>query len=283
MGIIEAIKKGFSETSRLMNVVAVFFVFNVVVGLISLPLANPARVGDPGILTISFIVSIVFFLAFVFLQGGAMGLVKEQIKTGITSIANIFEYGKKFWTRILWLLIFYIIITTVVVALLIMASTGIMLIGDNIITRALVAFVIAVVGLTIITFLIYPVYTIVIEDEVVQAGVFSGCASAFNALKRGISVALANFWITMALFLLMLIISLVISLIVGLIVGVITIPLPLALSQIVITIFNSAVQSYIPIVMMVAFMSFYMALTSGLASSAPAAPEEETPQGGEGM
>jgi len=53
MGIIEAVKKGFEQTTKLMNVVLVFFVFNVVVGLISLPLANPARAGNPGIVAVS--------------------------------------------------------------------------------------------------------------------------------------------------------------------------------------------------------------------------------------
>lgn len=249
MGIIEAVKKGFGQTQKLMNVVLVFFIFNVVVGLISLPLANPARAGNPGIIAVSIISSVLFFLIFIFLQGGALGLVKDEIKTANSSMAQFTDYGKKFYLRILGLLILYILVAIAVVLVLSLISAGLLLIGDNIVTRGIVAAIVTVVAVGVITLLIYPVYAIVVDD-----------IGAFAALKKGMAIAKDNFISTLGLFIVLLIISLVISLLIGFVVGLITVPLSVAISQVIIAIVNAAVQSYIPVVMMVAFMGFYMSL-----------------------
>ncbi|MBD3380116.1 MAG: hypothetical protein GF408_06620 [Candidatus Omnitrophica bacterium] len=252
MGIFEAVKKGFSQTAKLMNVVVVFFIFNVVVGLISLPLANPERAGNPGIVAVSIISSILFFLIFIFLQGGALGLVRDQIKAGSNSMAQFVEYGKKFYLRILGLLVLYILVAIAVVLVLSLVSAGLLLLGDNILTRTLVAVLVTVVAVGVITLLIYPVYSIVVDD-----------IGAIAALKKGIDKARSNFISTLGLFIILLLISLVISLIIGFVVGLVTVPLTVGLSQVIIAIVNAAVQSYIPVIMMVAFMSFYMSLEGG--------------------
>lgn len=252
MGVIEAIKRGFALTGKLMNVVFLFFVFNVAIGLISLPLANPARAGEPGIVAMSVISSILFFLLFIFLQGGALGLVKDLIKTGSASMANLAKYGKVFYLRILGLLLIYIVIAVGVVLLFGLVGAGILLIGDNIVTRSIVAAIVTAAAIAIITFLVYPIYSVVADD-----------VNPLMALKKGVVIAKANFWKTLGLFIVMLLISLAISLIVGFIVGLVTVPLPAKVGPVLIAIANGLVQSYLPIVMMGAFMSFYMALSSG--------------------
>ena len=252
MTIFDAVKKGFTQTGKLMNVVLVFFVFNVVVGLISLPLANPDKVGDPGVIAISVISSILFFLVFIFLQGGALGLVKDQLKSASASMAQFTDYGKKFYVRILALLIMYILLAVAVVLVLSLISAGILLLGDNMATRSVVAMLVTMVAIGVITLLLYPIYVIVAEDT-----------GAVAALKKGIETAKSNFWRTLGLFALMLVVSLVISLVIGFVIGIISVPLPAQASQVLVALVNAAVQSYIPIVMMVAFMSYYMSLTSG--------------------
>ncbi|MDD3088756.1 MAG: hypothetical protein PHT95_02285 [Candidatus Omnitrophica bacterium] len=249
MGIMEAVKKGFSETGKLMNVVMVFFIFNVVIGLVSLPLADPARAGNPGIVAVSIISSLLFFLIFIFLQGGALGMVKDQIKTASASMAQFNEYGKKYYLRILGLLLLYILIAIGVVLLLSLISAGVLLMGDNVVTRSIVAAIVTVAAVIIITMLIYPIYAVVVDD-----------AGPFQALKNGMSAAKSNFWKTFGLFVVLLVISLIISLVIGFVIGLITVPLSPNVSQILIAIVNAAVQSYIPIVMMVAFMGTYMGL-----------------------
>lgn len=251
MSIFEAIKKGFDGALKLRNVILVFFIFNTVVGLISLPLANPARAGNPGTVAISVISSILFFLVFIFLQGGALGLVKDNIKTATTSMANFIEYGKKFYLRILGLLLFYILIAVGVVLVLSLVSAGILLLGDNIVTRSIVAAIVTAAAVAVITLLIYPIYTVVVDD-----------LGPVAALKKGIVTSRSNFWITLGLFVVMLIISLIISLVIGFLIGLVTVPLPTNISQVLIALVNAVVQSFIPIIMMVAFMNFYISLVS---------------------
>ena len=264
MSVLEAVKKGFAETTKLMNVVIVFFIFNVVIGLISLPLANPERAGDPGIITVSILSSILFFLVFIFLQGGALGTVRDQIKTASSSMAQFVDYGKKFYLRILGLLLLYILIAIAIVLILSLISAGLLLLGDNILTRSLVAVIVTLAAVTIITLLLYPIYSIVVDD-----------LGPIAALKKGAEKAKANFGRTLGLFALLLVISLLISLIIGFVIGLITVPLAPAITQVVIALVNAAVQSYIPIVMMVAFMSFYMSLGESrpVQESAPPAGE----------
>ena len=193
------------------------------------------------------------------MQGGALGLIKDQIKTASASMAQFTSYGKKFYLRILGMLALYILIAVGVVLVISLLSAGLLLLGDNIATRSIVATLVTVIAIAVITFLVYPIYSIVVDD-----------IGPIAALKKGVSVAKANFWRTLGLFLILLVISLIISLIVGLVVGLISVPLPLVMSQILIAIVNAAVQSYIPIIMMCAFMSFYLAISG---SSQPAAPE----------
>ena len=170
-------------------------------------------------------------------------------------MARFVEYGKKYYLRILGLLLLYILIAIGVVLLLSLVSAGILLLGDNIATRSIVATLITVVAIAIITLLIYPIYALVADD----AGVVA-------SLKKGIVTAKTHFWRTLGLFVLLLVVSLLISLVVGFIIGLITVPLPLGVSQVLIAIINAAVQSYIPIVMMTAFMGFYLSLSSTSAS-----------------
>lgn len=252
MTIFDAAKKGFVQAGKLMNVVLAFFVFNVIVGLISLPLASPDRAAEPGVIAISVVSSILFFLVFIFLQGGALGLVKDQMKSASASMAQFMDYGKKFYLRILGLLLMYILLAIAVVLVLSLISAGILLLGDNMATRSIVAMLVTVVAIGVITLLLYPIYAIAAEDM-----------GAVASLKKGIETAKCNFWKTLGLFALMLVLSLVISLIIGFLIGIVSVPLPAQVGQILVALVNAAVQSYIPIVMMVAFMSYYLSLTSG--------------------
>ena len=249
MGIVEAIKNGFGKASKLVNVILVFFVFNTVIGLISLPLSNPDRAGSPAVMIISIISSVVFFLIFVFLQGGAMGLVKDQIKKSSASLADFTDYGRKFYVRILGLLALYILIAIGIVLVLSLLSAGILLLGDNLVTRSIVATIVTVAAIVIITMMVYPIYAIVVDD-----------VSTIDAFKKGILSAKTHFRNTLGLFLSLFVISVFISLVVGFILGMIMVPLNANLGQVIIAIVNALVQSYLPVVMMVSFMSFYMSL-----------------------
>lgn len=262
MGIGEAVKKGFSQSGKLLKVVLLFFVLNSIMGLASLPLAKPENAGQPGIVAISFILSVVFFLIFIFLQGGALGLSRDINKTGAANMANFVAYGKKYYVKILGLLLLYIGIAIALVLVLGLIGSGILAIMNNAFTRTLVGVVAGIVALMAIVLLLFPIYSIVADET-----------SVIQSFKKGMALGKANFWSILGLFMSLVIISILISLAIGFVVGLITVPLPVGITQVVITIVNSAVQSYIPIVMMLALMGYYL----GLANKGPESPQAASP------
>ena len=257
MNIIETIKTSFALSGKLRNVILIFFVLNAIMGLISLPLGQPENVGNPAIAALSFGISVIFFAIFIFLQGGALGLARDIRKTGACEISNFIVYGKKYYLKILGLLLLYILIALAIVLVLGLVGSGIIAIGNNLFTRTLVGAVAAVVAVIAIVVLLFPIYSIVADES-----------SVMEAFKKGTKIGKDNFWNILGLFLVLILISIVISVVVGFIIGIITVPLPLNIGQVLITIVNSAVQSYIPIVMMLALMGYYLGLS------------KETPQGG---
>jgi len=251
MGIWEAVVKGFSKANGLLKIIGIFFIFNAIVSLISVPLTDPARAAEPAVIAVSIVSSIFFFLVFIFLQGGALGVVSGQIKTGAVDIAKFLEYGKKFYLRILGLLLMYVILAIAVVLILGLISAGILLLGDNTFTRVIVALIVTVASLGIITLLIYPIYALITDD-----------LGPLPALRKGIAVSMGNFLKTLGLFVMLLLVSLIISFIVGALVGAITIPFGPKIGQYVVALANAVVQSYIPVVMMISFMSMYLSVSS---------------------
>ena len=137
-------------------------------------------------------------------------------------------------------------------------SAGLLLLGESVIIRSLVAVVVTVASVMVITALIFPVYAVVVDD-----------LGPVEALKKGIGVAKNNFIKTLLLFLLLLVISLIISLLIGFLAGILTIPLGDLPSRIILALVNAVVQSFIPVVMMISFMSFYMGLTAGAGAAEP--------------
>ena len=249
MGVTGVIKSGFSLSGKLLKVVVLFFILNAIMGLMSLPLANPDNAANPGIAAASLGISVVFFAIFVFLQGGALGIVKDLLKTDSFQMSNFSVYGKKYYLRILGLLLLYIGIALVVVLVLGLIGSGILTLADNIATRAIVGAIAALCAIAAIVVLMFPIYSIVVND-----------IGTVDALKKGAKIGWSNFWKVLGLFLVLVLISIVISLAAGFIIGLVTIPLPFMVTQVLITIVNSAVQAYIPIVMMIALMKYYMGL-----------------------
>ncbi len=258
MNIVESVKKGFLLSQKLLKVVLIFFILNVVMGLMSLPLTTPENTGNPVIATISFLLTLIFFTIFIFLQGGALGLTRDIHKTGACDISNFIAYGKKYYLRILGLLSLYVLIALGIALVLFLVGSGVLLIANNAFMRSIVTVIAATVALVAVVILLFPVYSIVADENRV-----------LQAIKKGISVSRNNFWEVLKIFLFLIAISVVVSLVIGFIIGLITIPLPLILTRVIITIVNSAVQSYIPVVMMLVFMGYYLGL----------AKEGESPQG----
>ena len=257
MGIIEAVKKGFGLSIKQVNLIVLFFIVNAVMGLVSMPFANPENAGQPPVVAASLAISFVFFLIFVFLQGGALGILKDVYKQGSGAFSNFVSYGKKFYMRILGLFLLYIVIALIVVLLLALLGSGLLAIADNAFMRGFVAAIAIVFMFLAIVELIFPIYIIVCEDT----GVIS-------ALLKGLKMSWDNFWKVLGLFIVLAVIAIIIGLLVGLVTGLVTFPLPFTAGQVVLTIVNSLVQSFIAIFMWVSFMGYYLGLKSSQTSQA---------------
>ena len=144
----------------------------------------------------------------------------------------------------------YILLAIALVLILALIGSGILAIANSPFTRTLIGVLAAIVALVTIVFLLFPIYSIVADET-----------GTIQALKNGIKVGRENFWSVLGLFLLLVIISVLISLVIGFLIGLITVPLPFTVSQVIITIVNSIVQSYIPVVMMLALMGYYLGLS----------------------
>lgn len=257
MGIIETVKKGLTLSVKQVNLIVLFFIVNAVMGLISMPFANPENAGQAPVIAASLGISLVFFLIFIFLQGGALGILKDVYKQGSGVFSNFVSYGKKFYLRILGLFLLYIAIALIIVLLLALAGSGLLAIADNAFMRGLVAAIAIVIMFATIVELIFPIYIIICEDT-----------SVIKAFVKGLKISWDNFWKVLGLFLVLAIIAVIIGLVVGLVTGLVTFPLPFVLGQVILTIVNSLVQSFIAILMWTAFMGYYLNLKGSEASQA---------------
>jgi len=249
MGILQVILKGFGESIKLLKLALLFFIFNFVIGLIMLPYAGPENVGNPQSAGIALLVSIISVLIFIFLQGGALALIRDLLKSGSISFAGFIENGKRYYVRILGLFLIIIAIALVVILLVALGASAIIAIANNTLSRSLIAACITVISIVGAVLLLYPIYTVIVDD-----------LGPIEALKKGVNTSIANFWKTFGLLLILFLVTFGIALAIGSGLTFLTATLPVKMGQIVQLFVNSLLQSYLSIVMMLSFMAFYLSL-----------------------
>lgn len=253
MGVMEAIKKGFSVATKNLGLVLVLFVFNAIWNLISIPMMpKPGETPTPQATTTAVIFSILFILISIFVQGGALGTVKDYIKEGKTALGKFASYGLKYYLKLLVLGILIVLIIAVVglVAALIVAAT--VPLNNTIVTiiATIIAIAIGVVGLYYILLLMLSPYTLVCDDM-----------GVFDAMKKSLRVVRKALGKIIALLVLLVLISLGIGFIVGFLAGLVAVVLPVTAGQVVIGLVNSVFNGYLGIVLMASFMTIYLALS----------------------
>lgn len=258
MKILQSVGRGFSESAKLLKIVLIFFIFNFVIGFLALPFAGPQNAGNPKAAAMTVLISLISILIFIFLQGGALSSIRDLLKENSFSLSNFIGNGKKYYLRILGLFLSILTIALVAIIILVLISSGILAIANNAFTRSFITAVIIVLSLIAIVLLLFPVYIIVLEEK-----------GPIEAVKKGIRVSLDNFWKALGLFLLLLVIAFGVAFIIGLLIALITGALPAKVGQIVMLLANGLLQSYLSIVMMIAFMAFYLGLSS----------QQSTPEG----
>ena len=252
MGIFQAIGRGFSESRKLLNIVLIFFIFNFGMGLVMLPFSGRQSLdanGLPQFSPAAFAISILSVLFFIFLQGGALAMIRDLIKKGSASLGEFAANGKKYYLRILGLLAVIIVVATILVAIASIISAGFVASANNPFVRGVVVTVIVAIGILSAVLLLYPIYVIV-NDE----------AGPIAALSRGIGLSTKNFWPSLGLVVVLFLITFLIAFVVSSLAIALGGVLPLTAGQVITLLVNSAAQSYLTIVMMIALMEFYLSL-----------------------
>lgn len=258
MGVMEAIKKGFGVATKSMGLVLLLFIFNLVGNLASMPFATvtPGTNVPPQTTAAALVFSIVFILVSIFVQGGALGLVRDAIKEGKMKLGGFVSYGTKYYVRLLGLGLLIILIIGIValIAGLIVAATAPL--KNNVITT--VAIIIAMAISVIMGLLYFIPFTLspyaLVCDEMGVVG----------ALKKSLEVGKKPFsrvFTLLLLFVLLILIALGVGFIIGFLVGLVTAVVPATVGKVLMAIATSIVNGYLGIVMTASFMVFYLGLT----------------------
>lgn len=257
MGIFEAVKRGFVAASKGLSLVLILFAFNLIWNLASMPFAQAGAAATPQITASAVILSIVFILVSIFVQGGSLGLVRDYIKEGKMKLGSFASYGLKYYLRLFVLGFFIILIIGILglLAALIIAATTPLNNTALTVIAAIIAIVIGAVGLYCVLLLVMAPYSLICNET-----------GAVASMKKSIEVVRKAIGKVLLLLVILILISLGIGFLLGFLTGLVTAPMPVKIGQIIIGVVNSAFNGYLGIVMMASFMAMYLAL-AGKAST----------------
>lgn len=265
MGIVDAIKKGFGVASKNLSLILVLFVFNLIWNMVNIVLMPAGAVPAPGaepaatppaippeVAIMSLVASIIFIIVSVFMQGGSLGVVKDYIKEGKMKLGSFASYGLKYYLRLLGLgiLIILLVVIIALIAALIIAATAPLNNAAVTVVASVIAIVIGIVGIYFVLLLVMAPYSLVCDDT-----------GIITAMKKSMGTVRKAFWRVFLLLILLVLIAIGIGVLIGILTGLLTVAMPAKAGQVVIGIVNSLFNGYLGIVMMAAFMSYYLALS----------------------
>ena len=259
MGVIEAIRKGFGVASKNMGLVLILFIFNLIWNLASIPFVGPAATARPDLAAIAVIISILFILMSIFVQSGALALVRDYVKHGKMALGSFAGYGLKYYIRLFLLGLLIVLIIGVIgmlAALIVFATTPLNNTAVTIIA-AIIAIGIGVVGVYYILLLMLSPYTIVCDE----LGVIEGMKKSIKVVRRSLGRIIL-------LLVLLILISMGLGFLVGLLTGFASVAMPIGAGRVFTGIVSSIFNGYLGIVMMASFTVFYLAVAEREKTSA---------------
>ena len=254
MGIIEIVKKGFVVAAKSIGLVLILFVFNLVWNMASIPLAaGPGAAPTPQLTASAIILSVIFILISIFVQGGSLALVRDHVKEGKMKLGSFASYGLKYYLRLLGLGFFIVLIIAVfgLIAAVIVAATAPL---NNVVVTTIagiIAIVIGAIGLYAILLLILSPYALVSEE-----------LSIIESMKRSLALVRKAIGRVLLLLVVLILISLGIGFLLGFLTGLMTAALPVKVGQVLIGFVNSIFNGYLGVVMTASFMGYYLALAA---------------------
>ena len=263
MGMLEAIKKGFGIASKNLVLILVLFVFNLVWNIVNIAIMPASAVPAPGAdaaaapvvppetALATLVLSILFILVSIFMQGGSLGVVRDYIKEGKMKLAQFASYGLKYYLRLfgLGLIIILFVLIVAVIAALIVAATAPLNNAVATVIASIIAIAVGLVGIYFVILLVMSPYAMVTDET-----------GIIEAMKRSMRVVKKSFMKVLLLLVLLILIAIGIGVLLGVVTGLLTVALPPKVGQVIIGVVNSLFNGYFGIVMMASFMALYMAL-----------------------
>ena len=255
-GIMEAVKKGFGIATKGIGLVLVMIIFNLAWNLASIPLnVAPGETPTPQTTMAVVIFSLLFIWTSIYVQGGALGSVRDYIKEGKMKLASFASYGMKYYLKLLGVGILIILIIAIValIAGLIVAATAPL--NNVMVTNIaiLIAITIGVVaGLLYFVPLALAPYALV-SDEL----------GVIESMKKSVRVArpLTKTLLLVLLFIILILIAVAVALIVGFLAGFAIAAIPAMAGKIAMAVVTSLINGYLGVVMMGSFMTYYLTLS----------------------
>lgn len=259
MGIIESIKKGFGTAHGGLGLVAVLFIYNLVINLIYLPIQARMPVPVPGqlpilppagLLALAMAINVIVILLGIYINGGVMSYVKESV-SGNLNMSNFWEGGRKYYGKLflLGLLVFgYVALLFAVGALLIGVSTA----ATKGITNPLsiaAMLILGLIGMLSLLFIFFSPYAIVAQGEKV-----------IGSIKQSVNFVKSFFWPFLGVTVILILIGLVIGFVIGLLLGFLGIALARLdmVVKIISAVLTSGLSSYLLVVAVGCLMNFYL-------------------------
>ncbi|MFH1848495.1 MAG: hypothetical protein ABH825_04690 [Candidatus Omnitrophota bacterium] len=254
MKIMEAIGGGFGRVKSCLNILGIVFAFNVIWNFVTLPFANQAQ--DLTAMQVNpklVVLSIVFILINIFIQGGILGAAKEVISGGNkSSMASFANSGKKFYIKLLALaliIVALVIVSALVISLVFSLQLAVNNVAVNFISSVL-AIVLGAAALCVLFLLFMSPYALVIND-----------AKPLDAMKMSMEFMKKNVLKMLGIVVLLVLVGLGIGFLVGIIVGLVALALKGAALQIISGIVGGAVNAYLTILITLVLMGYYTALS----------------------
>jgi hypothetical protein len=263
MGILEAIKKGFGVASKNLTLVLILFIFNLIGNIINISIIPAGALPAPGspattppalppqVAMAAFISASIFIIINIFMQGGSLGIVRDYIKEGKSKLSQFASYGLKYYLRLLGLgvlILLIVLIVAAIAALIILATSPLNNVVVTVIA-SIIAMLIGLAGIYFVLLLAMSPYSLVCEEM-----------GIFGAMKKSMAVVGKAFWKVLLLLILLILIAIGIGVLLGVLTGLLTVIMPVKAGQIVIAAVQSLFNGYFGIVMMAAFLVFYLGL-----------------------
>lgn len=260
MKVFDAVKKGFGVATKNLNLVLVVFIFNLIWNLGVIPFTPEAPAGEALGATMTpmlTVLSIIFILASIFVQGGVLGTVRDIIKEGKAVLGKFAGYGARYYIKLLCVALIIILIIGIIgfVATLIIAAAAPTKNTVLVTVATIVTVLLVLAGIWIMLHIFLTPYILVMDD----VGVFQAIRNSADFAKKSLLKILG-------LALTLVLIGFGIGLIMGIVAGLLSLVVKGKIFQVVTGVINGGVNAYITVLVAAALAAYYLASKGAKAS-----------------